>query len=93
MYTHWLISYDITDDRTRLKVAQLLLDYGERVQESVYELRLHPGDWQRLNRRLNRMIDREHDEWRAWSLCAADRHDAIELGQKSSHPAEHAIIV
>ncbi len=93
MLQHWVVSYDIGDTRRRVKAAQLLLDHGERVQESVYELRLHPGDWKRLTSRLNRLIDPVQDQWRAWPLCANDRADALELGQPSPHPAQQAIVV
>lgn len=93
MLQHWVVSYDIGDTRRRVKAAQLLLDHGERVQESVYELRLHPGDWKRLTSRLNRLIDPIQDQWRAWPLCANDRADALELGQPSPHPAQQAIVV
>ena len=93
MLEHWVVSYDIGDARRRVKAAQLLLDHGERVQESVYELRLHPGDWKRLSRRLNRLIDPVRDQWRAWPMCANDRADALELGQPSPHPPQQAIVV
>ncbi len=93
MLQHWVVSYDIGDARRRVKAAQLLLDYGERVQESVYELRLHPGDWKRLTGRLNRLIDPVQDQWRAWPLCESDRADALELGQPSPHPPQQAIVV
>jgi CRISPR-associated endonuclease Cas2 len=93
MLAHWLVSYDIADARTRLKAAQLLLNHGERVQESVYELRLHPGQWQRLKRRLTRLIDPEQDQWRAYPLCVQDRADAIELGVPARHPPQQALLV
>ncbi|NMG82782.1 MAG: CRISPR-associated endonuclease Cas2 [Methanosarcinales archaeon] len=32
-----VISYDISDDKKRNKVANMLLDYGTRVQYSVFE--------------------------------------------------------
>jgi len=33
-----LICYDLADDRQRDQVAKLLLRYGKRVQESVFEI-------------------------------------------------------
>lgn len=33
----YLISYDIPDDRRRVRVAKTLKDYGDRVQYSVFE--------------------------------------------------------
>ena len=35
-----VVSYDITNDRRRLKVMKTLEGFGERVQYSVFECRL-----------------------------------------------------
>lgn len=40
----WLAAYDISDDRSREKVARVLSKYGRRVQESVFILTLDPDD-------------------------------------------------
>lgn len=37
---HYIVVYDISDDRERLAVADLLSSYGVRVQFSVFECRL-----------------------------------------------------
>ena len=37
---NYLVCYDIGDDRERRRVARCLEYYGERVQESVFELSL-----------------------------------------------------
>lgn len=88
-----LVSYDIACPRRRVKAAQLLTDHGVRVQESVYELALRAGEWPRLGRALDRLIDPVADQWRAWPLCAADRADAVQLGAASPAPIEGAVVV
>ncbi len=35
----WLIFYDVSDDRRRRRVAEILLNYGVRKQLSVFECR------------------------------------------------------
>lgn len=40
----WLAAYDMSDDRSREKVARVLAKYGRRVQESVFVLSLEPED-------------------------------------------------
>lgn len=40
----YIASYDIADDRRRTRVARLLLQYGTRIQQSVYELFLDPAE-------------------------------------------------
>lgn len=89
----WIVSYDISCPNRRIHVAQCLLDHGERVQESVYELRLRTGQWQQLSRELLHLIDPLTDQWRAWPLCANDRADAVEFGVASTHPVDKAVVV
>lgn len=33
-----IVSYDISDDKTRARFAKFLLEYGDRIQYSVYEI-------------------------------------------------------
>lgn len=88
-----LVSYDIASPRRRVKAAQLLTDHGVRVQESVYELALRAGEWPRVCRALDRLIDPVADQWRAWPLCAADQADAVQLGAASPAPVEGAVVI
>jgi CRISPR-associated protein Cas2 len=65
-----VISYDIADDRRRLKVAQTLLDFGgERVQRSVFECYITERNYERLQRGLRRHLDIEEDSVRFYVLC------------------------
>ena len=47
-----LISYDIEDDRLRVKLAKLLEGHGQRVQYSVFECHLTPSEYGVLLERL-----------------------------------------
>ena len=89
----YLVSYDIACNRRRRHVAQALDGFGERIQESVYELELREPQWQQLARRLDRLIDPVQDQWRGWRLCMADRADMVELGLASPAPLEGALVV
>ena len=93
MLQHWVVSYDIASQRERNRAVRLLLDHGERVQESVFELRLHPSQWKTLQARLDALMDPVSDQWRAWPLCASDRADMVELGLPARHPAVGAVVV
>lgn len=88
-----VISYDISCPRRRRRANRLLLDHGERVQESVFELLLRPADWRRLSRQLDTLIDPVADQWRSWPLCRADHADTLELGAASPHPKDGVVIV
>ena len=42
------VVYDLSDDRERGRVSQLLLDYGFRAQKSVFECRLSRAGYRSL---------------------------------------------
>lgn len=77
----YAISYDIRDDRRRLRVAKILKDYGERVQLSVFEADLDDKALARLQQRLGRCLDPAEDSVRFYPLCAACVPKIIILGQ------------
>jgi CRISPR-associated protein Cas2 len=48
----YLAAYDITDDNRRQSVAGILSSYGHRLQRSVFEVWLEPGEVQILCREI-----------------------------------------
>lgn len=69
----YLACYDSEDDRTRDRVAQVLGEYGQRVQKSVLELRLRDGsDLERIKARLRALAEGPLDI-RLYHLCAQCR--------------------
>lgn len=44
----YLVSYDITSDRRRRRIANLLENYGKRIQYSVFECYLDEKRYQKL---------------------------------------------
>lgn len=65
-----VISYDISDDRRRLRVAKLLEAFGSRVLESVFECDLTAAQYGQLERRLRKVLQTQHDRVRIYFLCA-----------------------
>jgi len=64
----WLVSYDISDDKSRQHVHNILKDYGKRVQYSVFECHLTDHQLSVLRTRLLDKIDTE-DSLRWYPLC------------------------
>lgn len=89
----WLVSFDIACNGRRRRATRLLLEHGERVQESVFELALPDARWQRLRDALSRVVDAEHDHWRAWRLCADDRADTVDVGLPAPAVAPEVTVV
>jgi len=78
-----VITYDITDDRRRDRVASELLNYGMRVQKSVFECYLDEEEFRKLKENLEIMIDITSDHIRYYHLCRKDypgiRVDGVQI--------------
>jgi CRISPR-associated protein Cas2 len=66
-----VVAYDIADDRRRLRMANTLKDFGERIQFSVFECRLEADDIEKLRGRVREVVDPDTDRVRIYRLCAA----------------------
>ena len=67
----YIISYDISVDKRRIKLAKLLEGFGQRVQYSVFECDLSEAQYQKLVKKLNRLLcPDEGDSLRTYRLCA-----------------------
>jgi CRISPR-associated protein Cas2 len=76
----YLVVYDVSDDRRRARLAELLKDYGFRVQKSVFECRLEPAGLTEMQKRLATRIDRVRDSLLIYPLCHECRTGRTELG-------------
>jgi CRISPR-associated protein Cas2 len=91
-----LITYDVaTVEKAGVKrlrrVAQACKDYGQRVQNSVFECRIEPQHWVTLRDRLLREIDPSQDSLRFYFL---DRDVTIEHhGTKKTIDLEAPLIL
>lgn len=68
-----LVTYDVntttSSGRRRLnRVAKICEDYGQRVQNSVFECVLYPDEFVKLKSRLGKIIDEELDSLRFYKL-------------------------
>jgi CRISPR-associated protein Cas2 len=70
-----LIAYDVATSeeggaRRLRRVARACLDYGQRVQKSVFECVVGPVQWVQLKDRLLKEMDAKHDSIRFYFLDA-----------------------
>ena len=82
-----LVTYDVrTEDtagRRRLRrVARACLDFGQRVQNSVFECEVDPAQWVELRARLLAEIDPAADSLRFYRLGADGRRRVEHAGAK-----------
>ena len=82
-----LVTYDVsTEDpasRRRLRrVGRACLDFGQRVQNSVFECEVDPAQWAGLRARLLAEIDPARDSLRFYRLGADGRRRVEHVGAK-----------
>jgi CRISPR-associated protein Cas2 len=77
----YVLAYDVVDDRRRLKVARYLEALGERVQDSVFEAYLTPGELDKLIGKVRKLIEAQEDSLRVYELCAACREKVRTVGR------------
>lgn len=65
----YVIAFDIVDDRVRYRVVKTLLQYGYRVQKSVFEGYLSHEDVAECKAKLLAEIDQGEDSVRFYPLC------------------------
>lgn len=72
----YVIVYDISDDRRRNKVSNLLVSYGLRVQESVFIVGAKGAELVHLKARMNTLINHADDSVLIFDLGKYDGHKA-----------------
>lgn len=68
---HFVIAYDVEENKRRNKVMSALKDYGMRVQYSVFECDLDTRRLDALRERLEALIDRRKDRLHIYPMCDA----------------------
>ncbi|MBV1880399.1 MAG: CRISPR-associated endonuclease Cas2 [Pseudomonadales bacterium] len=84
-----LVTYDVSvkegNGASRLrKIAKYCLDYGVRVQYSVFECDLDPGQWVTLKNSLLSTYDPDTDSLRFYQLGKNWRHKVEHHGAKAA---------
>ena len=75
------------------KVARVCESHGIRVQLSVFELQLKPGELEALQQKLRRIMDPRVDKIRYYRICAADHADIKLVGVgEISQPHRYTVV-
>ncbi len=93
-----LVTYDIatTDPKgaKRLRrVAKYCQDYGQRVQNSVFECKIDAAKLAQLKANLLRCIDEAKDSLRIYYLGSEKRFKVEHYGTKQSFNLEEVVII
>ena len=94
-----LITYDVSvtseGGTKRLRnIAKTCLDYGMRVQNSVFECEVTPAQFVTLKNELTTLFDPEEDSLRFYMLGKKGRQKVEHLGAKpAADPVNDALIL
>ncbi len=65
-----VVCYDISSNRQRARLHELLLGYGEPVQKSVFECDITPSQFRALRARARPYVKKKGDSIRYYQMCA-----------------------
>ena len=85
---HFVVAYDIVQDRRRERVMNTLKNFGLRVQYSVFECELTTQRAGQLLERLKTLIDPRHDRIHMYPLCDACFFRSASVGRECKQPRD-----
>lgn len=93
-----LVTYDVQTEtkegqRRLRKVARLCMNYGQRVQNSVFECILTEVQLAELRNKLECMIDKLNDSIRIYYLNKNENRRIITIGQNNTIDVEGTLII
>lgn len=93
-----LVSYDVSTKtgggaKRLRKIAEACLDYGLRVQYSVFECNVDPAGWEMLKDRLLSLYDEENDSLRFYFLGSNWRRRVEHHGKSGITDIEDPLIL
>ena len=93
-----LVTYDVStttaEGRRRLRLAaKTCLDYGQRVQNSVFEMKVDPAQWTECKNRLLGIVSPDEDSIRFYYLGAKWHRRVEHHGARPGFDVEGPLIV
>ncbi|TXT45513.1 MAG: CRISPR-associated endoribonuclease Cas2 [Spirochaetes bacterium] len=93
-----LVSYDVAisspgGKRRLRRVAKTCLNFGQRVQFSIFECVVEPAQWVVLKNQLESIIDVEYDSLRYYYLGSNWKRKVEHIGTKPSLDMDDPMIV
>lgn len=93
-----LVSYDVAtslpDGARRLRrVARVCTNFGQRVQNSVFECKVEPAQFVEMKDSLLKIIDQETDSLRFYKLGNNWKNRIEHFGSKESYDIEGTLII
>ena len=77
----YLIAYDISKNKKRKKISEILDAYGERINLSVYECMMNQKQKEKVVKQIKDIMDKD-DIVKIYFICSSCFAKSIHLGQK-----------
>lgn len=92
---HYLVTYDISDDKRRTRVFDFLQGYGDHAQYSVFFCELNPQELVRLRAALRSEIHHQEDQVLIVDLGAASSplYQDLEVLGRGYDPPIRSIVI
>jgi CRISPR-associated protein Cas2 len=92
-----LVTYDVSTmtpagKRRLSRVAKICLDYGQRVQNSVFEMKVDPAQWAQCKDRLTQLIEPAEDSLRFYFLGANWKRRVEHIGVNAGYDVDGPLI-
>lgn len=81
-----VVAFDVANDKRRRRLVKVLESFGERAQESVFEIWLTANERKKLERRALACLKLGEDRLAFYALSKADRQDIISIGHGNITP-------
>lgn len=84
MENHYLVAYDICDNKRRRRLLKVLEDYAYRVQYSVFEMCVEEKDLIKLQSWIDKVINKKEDSVLIYELGTLAIKNRIYYGKVSN---------
>ncbi|MEA3465773.1 MAG: CRISPR-associated endonuclease Cas2 [Thermodesulfobacteriota bacterium] len=88
-----IVAYDIAHARRLSRVAKVLLDYGFRVQKSVFYVQINDRQLKVLRERIEKIIDPIEDGVKYFPLCKRCADADFVIGAMLNYDGNETFVV
>ena len=89
----YIVCYDVSDDKRRRKISEVLDGYGDRIQESVFELPVESLLMDKCMGELMDLVKESEDCVAIYRLCASCDSERTYFGEAASDIGEETAFV
>jgi CRISPR-associated protein Cas2 len=93
LVTYDVSTVDLAGKRRLQRVAKICEDFGQRVQNSVFECLIDPAEWATLRSKLAKTADLKKDSLRFYFLGANWQRRVEHLGAKETYDPEGLLLL